>query len=94
MYYQLPSGKTISISLDEFLDLTDADIQYYMSVNHGTSVGNPFKGSSIDDRKPIIKDDEDEIDSEEEQSEEEEDDELESEDIIEDELDLGDVEFN
>ena len=91
MYYQLPSGKTISISLDEFLDLTDADIQYYMSVNHGTSVGNPFKGSSIDKKEIIADDDEEELDSEEEI---EEDDDLEAEDIIEDELDFDDIEFS
>jgi hypothetical protein len=46
-YYQLPNGKTIYISIEEYLDLTDQDIQYYMSINAGQSIQNPWHGSAV-----------------------------------------------
>lgn len=48
MLYQLPNGKTIYMSVEEFLDLTDADIQYLVATNCGESVLNPFAGSAVD----------------------------------------------
>jgi len=47
MIYQLPNGKVIHLSVEEYLDLTDHDIQYLMSVNAGDHVSSPFYGSSI-----------------------------------------------
>jgi len=47
MYYQLPNGKTIYLTIEEYLNLTDADIQYLVSLNVGESVLNPFKGSVV-----------------------------------------------
>jgi hypothetical protein len=35
MIYQLPNGKVIDISIEEYLELTDYDIQYLMSINAG-----------------------------------------------------------
>ena len=46
MIYQLPNGKVINISIDQFLDLTDQDIQYFMSVNGGDYASNPFTDSA------------------------------------------------
>ena len=48
MYYQLPNGKTVYLTIEEYLDLTDADIQYMMSIDYGESILNPFKGSAVD----------------------------------------------
>lgn len=48
MYYQLPNGKTVYLTIEEYLDLTDADIQYMMSLDYGESILNPFKGSAVD----------------------------------------------
>ena len=52
MIYQLPNGKVINISIDQFLDMTDLDIQYYMSINGGDYASNPFTDSAcIDNAK-------------------------------------------
>jgi hypothetical protein len=61
LIYQLPTGKIIYLSLEEFLDLTDQDIQYLISVNagHYSPVRNPFMGSAIEQR-PVKEEDEDE----------------------------------
>lgn len=48
MYYQLPNGRTIYLTVEEYLDLTDADIQYLVSIEYGDMHLNPFYGSSVD----------------------------------------------
>ena len=48
MYYQLPNGKTVYLTIEEYLDLTDADIQYLMSLDYGESILDPFKGSAVE----------------------------------------------
>jgi hypothetical protein len=47
MLYQLPNGKVIHLSIEEYLDLTDLDIQYLMSIDYGDTVLDPFSGSAI-----------------------------------------------
>jgi hypothetical protein len=47
MLYQLPSGKVVYLSVEEFLDLTDEDEQYLMSLDYGDYIVNPFSGSAI-----------------------------------------------
>lgn len=47
MIYQLPNGKVIVITIEEFLDLTDNDIQFLMSVNAGEYSPSPWYGSAI-----------------------------------------------
>jgi hypothetical protein len=47
MIYQLPNGKIIHLSIEEYLDLSDQDIQYLMSVNAGDYAGSPFHASAI-----------------------------------------------
>lgn len=47
MLYQLPSGKTIYITIEEYLNLTDADIQYLVASNSGDTIINPFQGSAV-----------------------------------------------
>lgn len=51
MMYQLPNGKVIHLTVEEYLDLTDNDIQYLMSVNAGDYAHSPFTGSAIRNRK-------------------------------------------
>lgn len=48
MLYQLPNGKVVHLSIEEYLDLTDEDIQYLMSIDYGEHIINPFKGSAVD----------------------------------------------
>lgn len=47
MLYQLPNGKVVYLSIEEYLDLTDEDVQYLMSLDYGEHIVNPFSGSAI-----------------------------------------------
>jgi hypothetical protein len=47
MLYQLPNGKVIYLTVEQFLDLTDLDIQYFMSINAGEHAQNPFTDSAV-----------------------------------------------
>lgn len=47
MLYQLPNGKVIYLSVEQFLELTDQDIQYMMSIDFGDHIVNPFTDSAI-----------------------------------------------
>ena len=47
MLYQLPNGKVIFLTIDQFLDLTDDDIQYLMSVDAGEHTASPFTDSAV-----------------------------------------------
>jgi hypothetical protein len=48
MQYQLPNGKVVHLSVEEFLDLTDEDIQYLMSIDYGEHIRDPFTGSAVE----------------------------------------------
>jgi len=47
MLYQLPNGKVIYLTIDQFLELTDLDIQFLMSKDFGDHIVNPFTDSAI-----------------------------------------------
>lgn len=47
MLYQLPNGKVVYLTIEEYLDLTDEDVQYLMSLDFGEHIINPFSGSAI-----------------------------------------------
>jgi hypothetical protein len=47
MIYQLPNGKVIHLSIEEYLDLTFEDIQYLISIKAGHYANNPFHGSNV-----------------------------------------------
>ena len=48
MQYQLPNGKVVHLSVEEYLDLTDEDIQYLMSIDYGEHIRDPFNGSAVE----------------------------------------------
>ena len=48
MLYQLPNGKVIHLTIEEFLDLTDQDIQYLVSIDFGEHIRDPFTGSAVE----------------------------------------------
>lgn len=48
MLYQLPNGKVIEITIEQYLRLTDDEIQELIAFNFGDSVDNPFFGSALD----------------------------------------------
>jgi len=50
MLYQLPNGKTIHLDVEDYLSLTDIDIQNLIALNIGDAHLNPFKQSVIYNR--------------------------------------------
>jgi hypothetical protein len=48
MYYQLPNGKVVTITIEEYLELTDLDVQFLMSVDYGEFIVDPFTGSAVE----------------------------------------------
>lgn len=48
MYYQLANGKIVTLSVDQFLELTDEDVQYLMSIDYGDYITDPFTGSAVE----------------------------------------------
>lgn len=49
MQYQLPNGRVINITIEQYLSMSDSDIQYLLCTNAGESVHNPFTGSALDE---------------------------------------------
>jgi hypothetical protein len=45
--YALPNGKSVYITVEEFLNLTDSEIQFLVSINYGESILDPFYGSAV-----------------------------------------------
>lgn len=61
MKYQLPSGKVVHLTVEQYLDMTDADIDYIVRMNAGEYISSPFHGSVIKNTK---KSEKEEIDKE------------------------------
>jgi hypothetical protein len=51
MLYQLPNGKTIYLTIEQFLELSDNDIQYMISIDYGEYIPNPFTSSSVNQKE-------------------------------------------
>lgn len=47
MFYQLPNGKVIDISTEQYLDMSDEDFEYLIAYNHGEIIENPWHGSIL-----------------------------------------------
>lgn len=47
LIYQLPNGKIIRLSIEEYLELTDEEIIYIVSLDFGESAANPWTGSVL-----------------------------------------------
>ena len=48
MQYQLPNGKVVYLTVEEYLELTDLDIQFLMSIDYGEHIIDPFIGSAVE----------------------------------------------
>ena len=60
MLYQLRNGRTISISIEQFLELTDEDEQYLVSLNYGDVILSPFFRSAIKNKRETLENEDDE----------------------------------
>lgn len=47
MLYQLPNGKVIEMSVEQYLELTDEDFEYLMCINAGEMIEDPFFGTAV-----------------------------------------------
>ena len=47
MLYQLPKGKVIHLTVEQYLDLTDLDIQHLIALDAGDHMINPFSESAV-----------------------------------------------
>jgi hypothetical protein len=47
MFYQMPNGKVIEISTEQYLEMSDEDFEYLLAYNHGDVVENPWHGSIL-----------------------------------------------
>ena len=51
MLYQLPTGKVISLTLDEYLNLSYSDIEWMIASNSGKYSQSPWHGSVLQEGK-------------------------------------------
>lgn len=56
MYYQLPNGRVIEMSVDQYLDMSDEELEYLIAYNYGDVYENPWHGSILS-KHDKIKDD-------------------------------------
>lgn len=47
MLYQLPNGRVIEMSTEQFCDMTDEDFEYLIANNYGEEVEDPFFASVL-----------------------------------------------
>jgi len=52
MLYQLPTGKVIEISTEQYLQMTDEDFEYLIAYNYGDNQEDPWFGSVISKSPP------------------------------------------
>lgn len=62
MLYQLPTGKVIEISTEQFLEMSDEELEYLIAYNYGEVTEDPWFGSILNKRdtsSPVVQDAED-----------------------------------
>ena len=52
MLYQLPNGKVIEMSTEQYFEMTDEDFEYLIAYNYGDALENPWFGSVITKNPP------------------------------------------
>jgi len=57
MLYQLPNGKVIEISTEQFVEMSDEELEYLIAYNYGDVVENPWHGSILNKPSSILDDD-------------------------------------
>lgn len=57
MLYQLPDGRVIELSTEQYFDLTDEELHMLISTNYGENIDNPFFGSVLQKPSSMMVDD-------------------------------------
>lgn len=60
MFYQLPNGRVIEISTEQYFDMSDEELEYLVAYNYGDIFENPWTGSVLNNFK-VSTDDEPEM---------------------------------
>jgi hypothetical protein len=60
MFYQLPNGRVIEISTEQYFEMSDEELEYLVAYNYGEIFENPWTGSILNNFK-VPTDDEPEI---------------------------------
>jgi hypothetical protein len=47
MLYQLPNGKVIEMSTEQYFDMSDEELEYLVAYNYGEVLENPWFGSIL-----------------------------------------------
>lgn len=47
MFYQLPTGRVIEISTEQYFEMSDEELEYLIAYNYGDIVENPWYGSIL-----------------------------------------------
>jgi hypothetical protein len=53
LLYQLPNGKVIEISTEQFVEMTDEELEYLIAYNYGEVQENPWFGSILNKQVEI-----------------------------------------
>lgn len=58
MLYQLPDGRVIELSTEQYFDMSDEDLRSLISTNYGENIENPFFGSILERPNSMVLDEE------------------------------------
>jgi hypothetical protein len=47
MFYQLPNGKVIELSTEQYIEMSDEELEYLIAYNYGDIYENPWHGSIL-----------------------------------------------
>lgn len=56
MLYQLPNGKVIEISTEQFIEMSDEELEYLIAYNYGEIMEDPWFGSVLSKKDPAPSD--------------------------------------
>ena len=58
MLYQLPNGRVIEMSTEQYFEMSDEELEYLVAYNYGDLLENPWFGSVLNKQpKPTPEDD-------------------------------------
>jgi hypothetical protein len=53
MLYQLPTGRVIEISTEQYLEMSDEELEYLIAYNYGDTLEDPWFGSVLHKKEPV-----------------------------------------
>jgi hypothetical protein len=54
MLYQLPNGRVIEISTEQYFEMTDEELEYLIAYNYGDTLEDPWFGSVIQKKSSAV----------------------------------------